>query len=435
MFYEVRRLKMQIKRDLYLNKLIDRKENGLVKVITGVRRCGKSYLLFTLFRNYLLASGVDESKIVSVALDDDANIALRDPQNLFEYLNSRVQNDGTYYVLLDEAQLAISDEEMRERAPIRLYGILNGLLNRGVDVYITGSNSKFLSSDIMTEFRGRGDEVRVYPLSFSEFMSAYQGNEYDGYRQYSMYGGLPMILSRNGDDSKVKYLADLLKNTYLKDVAERHKLRGDTVMETLMDILASDVGSLTNPTRLAKTFQSHSVKTNENTISMYIDYLVDAFLISKADRYDIKGKKYIGSPYKYYFTDIGLRNAQLNFRQQEPTHIMENILYNELIVRGFNVDVGIVEQISRNADGKKATNRLEVDFVCNRASQRYYIQSAYSLPDEEKMAREQASLNRIDDSFKKIIVTADPVLPWHTEKGYLIINVLDFLLNANSLEF
>ncbi len=426
----------EIKRDRYLEQLIDRRENGLVKVITGVRRCGKSYLLFNLFKRYLLESGVGEEQIVSLSLDEDENISLRDPEALSEYLRAHIANDGKmHYILLDEAQLAITDEELKGRSPIRLYGILNALMHCGnADVYITGSNSKLLSSDIMTEFRGRGDEVRVYPLSFSEFMSAYPGDRYIGYAQYSRYGGLPLILSRKSEDAKAKYLNDLLKNTYLRDVAERHHLRGDIVMETLLDILASDVGSLTNPTKLANTFASHAIKTNENTLSAYIDYLTDCFLIEKASRYDIKGKRYIGSPYKYYFTDIGLRNARLNFRQQEPSHIMENILYNELIVRGFNVDVGIVEQSRRDEDGKRTLSRLEVDLVCNRGSSRYYIQSAYSLPDDEKMAQEQAPLSRIDDSFKKIIVTGDPILPWHNEKGYLFINILDFLLDRNSLE-
>lgn len=426
----------EIKRDLYLNQLIDRKENGLVKVITGVRRCGKSYLLFTLFRKYLVSCGVKEHQLIMLALDAEENIEYRDPTKLSAYLHSKILNDDEqFYILLDEAQLAITDEELKGKAPIRLYSILNGLLRHSnVDIYITGSNSKFLSSDIMTEFRGRGDEVRVYPLSFAEFMSAYPSDKYSGYDVYSMYGGLPMVLSRTSDDSKTKYLTGLMKDTYIKDVVERHKLRGDVVMETLMDILASDVGSLTNPTKLAKTFGSHSIKTNDNTVSTYIDYLIDAFLISKACRYDIKGRKYIGSPFKYYFTDIGLRNARLNFRQQEQTHIMENILYNELIIRGFNVDVGVVERYSRDANGNALVARLEVDFVCNKGSQRYYIQSAFSLPDKAKMEQEQASLDGIDDSFKKVIVVHDSTLPWHNEKGYLIINILDFLLNPNSLE-
>lgn len=427
----------EIKRDLYLNRLIERKENGMVKVITGVRRCGKSYLLFTLFRNYLLSQGVKEYQIISLALDDVEYAEYQEPNNLHAFLRSKIINENEmFYILLDEAQLAITNEDKQGNNPIRLYMVLNGLLRRNnVDIYITGSNSKFLSSDIMTEFRGRGDEVRVYPLSFAEFMSVYQGDKQSGYALYSTYGGLPLVASFKSEESKSKYLNDLFKNTYLKDVIERYKLKGDVVMETLIDILASDIGSLTNPTKLAKTFGSHSIKTNDNTLATYIEYLVDAFLISKAKRYDIKGKKYIGSPFKYYFVDVGLRNARLNFRQYEKTHIMENILYNELIVRGFNVDVGVVEKSIYDENGKKSLVKLEVDFVCNKGSQRYYVQSAFSIPDKEKMDQEQASLNRIDDSFKKVIVVQDNVLPWHNEKGYLIINILDFLLNDNSLEF
>ncbi len=426
----------EIKRDSYLQKLIDRKENGLVKVITGVRRCGKSYLLFNLFYNYLLSNGIKEDYIICLSLDEEKNRKYRKPDELYNYLYSRITDDKEmFYILIDEAQLAIDDGELLGKEPIRLYGILNGLLHKNnVDVYITGSNSKFLSSDIMTEFRGRGDEVRVNPLSFFEFMSAYDGDKNSGYAIYSRYGGLPFVLSKKTDEEKEKYLIDLFKNTYIKDVIERNKLRGDIIMENLIDVLASDVGSLTNPTKLSNTFNSHSIKTNEKTLSSYIDYLLDAFLISKANRYDIKGKKYIGSPFKYYFVDLGLRNARLNFRQQEQNHIMENILYNELIIRGFNVDVGVVEKYEKNEKGKKYISHLEIDFVCNKGSQRYYIQSAFSIPDEEKMKQEEASLNRIDDSFKKIIVVQDNILPWHTDKGYLVINILDFLLIKNSLE-
>lgn len=426
----------EIKRDIYLEQLKERQGNGLVKIVTGVRRCGKSYLLFELFRKYLLESGVKEYQIIALSLDDDDNIEYRDPAKLSEYLKSKILNDSeTFYILLDEAQLAITDDEYKNKRMIRLYGILNGLLRRpNVDVYITGSNSKFLSSDVMTEFRGRGDEIRVNPLSFGEFMSVYDGEPDKGYREYSMYGGLPLVLSKKTPQEKNKYLIDLFKSTYIKDIVERHNLRGDIVIETLTDILASDIASLTNPTKLAKTFGSHSIKTNERTVSTYIDYLLDAFLITKAQRYDIKGKRYIGSPFKYYFTDVGLRNARLNFRQVEPTHIMENILYNELLIRGFNVDVGVVERYTKNADGQNTVVQLEVDFVCNKGSQRYYIQSAYSIPDKEKMEQEQASLDRIGDSFKKIIVVQDNVLPWHNEKGYLIINLYDFLLNPDSME-
>jgi len=426
----------EIKRDVYLKQLIDKQGNGMVKIVTGVRRCGKSYLLFELFRKYLLSSGVREEQIIALSLDEDENAEYLDPSHLSQYLKSKILNDeDMFYILLDEAQLAITEDEYKGKSMIRLYGILNSLLRRrNVDVYITGSNSKFLSSDVLTEFRGRGDEVRVYPLTFSEFMSVYKGDSYTGYREYSLYGGLPYIISMKTSEAKARYLDNLFKNTYLKDIVERHNLRGDVVMETLIDILASDTATLTNPTKLAHSFMSHSVKTNANTVSAYIDYLLDAFIISKAQRYDIKGKKYIGSPFKYYFADVGLRNARLNFRQVEPTHAMENILYNELIVRGFNVDVGVVERYSKNENGQNIVSLLEVDFVCNKGGQRYYVQSAFSIPDKEKMEQEQASLDRIDDSFKKVIVVQDNVAPWHNERGYLIINILDFLLNANSLD-
>ncbi len=427
---------VEIKRDSYLNKLIEKQGNGMVKIVTGIRRCGKSYLLFELFRKYLLASGVTKEQIIALSLDDDENEEYLDPSNLSKYLKSRITNDeDMFYILLDEAQLAITEEEYKGKGMIKLYGILNSLLrHRNVDIYITGSNSKFLSSDILTEFRGRGDEIRVYPLSFTEFMSVYSGDSYAGYRDYSLYGGLPYITTMKSSEEKVRYLSNLFKNTYLKDIIDRHNLKGDVVMDTLVNILSSDTATLTNPTKLANGFVSHSIKTNANTISTYIDYLIDAFIISKAQRYDIKGKKYIGSPFKYYFEDIGLRNARLNFRQIEPTHAMENILYNELIMRGFNVDVGVVEKYTKNSKGQNTIALLEVDFVCNKGSQRYYVQSAYSIPDARKMEQEQASLDRIDDSFKKVIVVQDNVAPWHNEKGYLIINILDFLLNPNSLE-
>lgn len=427
---------LEIKRDSYLNKLIEKQGNGMVKIVTGIRRCGKSYLLFELFRKHLLASGVSKEQIIALSLDDDENEEYLDPSNLSKYLKSKITNDeDEFYILLDEAQLAITEEEYKGKGMIKLYGILNSLLrHRNVDIYITGSNSKFLSSDILTEFRGRGDEIRVYPLSFAEFMSVYSGDSYAGYRDYSLYGGLPYVTTMKSSEEKVKYLSNLFKNTYLKDIIDRHHLKGDIVMDTLVDILSSDTATLTNPTKLANSFVSHSIKTNANTISAYIDYLIDAFIISKAQRYDIKGKKYIGSPFKYYFEDIGLRNARLNFRQIEPTHAMENILYNELIIRGFNVDIGAVEKYSKNSKGQNTVTLLEVDFVCNKGSQRYYVQSAYSIPDANKMEQEQASLDRIDDSFKKVIVVQDNVAPWHNEKGYLIINILDFLLNPSSLE-
>lgn len=426
-----------IRRDLYLNKLIDRKENGLIKIITGMRRCGKSYLLFKIFYNYLLASGVKDSNIITLALDDDRNREYRNPDKLSKYLYSQITNKTEmFYIFLDEVQFAISDKEIKQKEPIRIYGILNGLLRLdNVDIYITGSNSKFLSSDIMTEFRGRGDEVRVYPLSFSEFYSAYQGSDkYDAWNEYSTFGGLPILLSKKTDPEKISFLKDLLAKTYIQDVVERNNLKGDIVINTLVDILASSIGSLTNPTKLAKTFASNNIKTSDVTLSNYIDYLIDAFMIHKAQRYDIKGKKFINSPYKFYFTDIGIRNCRLNFRQQEQTHIMENIIYNELLIRGYTVDVGIIEHMTRNKNGKQQLVQLEVDFVCNNGSNRYYIQSAYSIPNETKMIQETSSLDKIDDSFKKCIITQDLGKPWRNEKGYLIINILDFLLNPNSLD-
>lgn len=426
-----------IKRDLYLNQLIDKKENGLIKIITGIRRCGKSYLLFNIFYNQLIESGVNKNNIITLALDNDENRIYRNPDNLLNYLKSKVTNTyETFYILLDEIQFAISNSEQNANEPLRIYGILNSLLRLGnVDIYITGSNSKFLSSDVMTEFRGRGDEIRVYPLSFSEFFSSnLWTDKYEAWNEYSMYGGLPMLLSKKNDVEKINYLNDLLTKTYISDVIERHNLKGNIVMDTLVDILASSVGSLTNPTKLAKTFISNNIKTSDITISNYIDYLIDAFIISKTRRFDIKGKKYINSPFKFYFTDIGIRNSRLNFRQQEQTHIMENIIYNELLVRGYSVDVGIIEHTIKNKDNRQQSVQLEVDFICNKGSKRYYVQSAFSIPNESKMIQETSSLDKIGDSFKKIIVTQDLTKPWYNDKGYLIINILDFLLDINSLD-
>ncbi|MCM1305972.1 MAG: ATP-binding protein [Bacteroides sp.] len=427
----------EIKRDYYLNQLISRRENGAVKIVTGVRRCGKSYLLFELFRNYLYQNGVDEKHIIALSLDEEKNRIYRNPEKLNAYIDSQIASDKEqYYVLLDEVQFAIDDDEIRGKsAPIRLYGVLNGLLRkRNVDIYITGSNSKFLSSDVMTEFRGRGDEVRLMPLSFAEFMSVYDGDKQDGYDEYSLYGGLPFVLTKKTDAEKARYLRDLFKSTYTRDVVERYKLRGNNILENLVDVLASDIGTLTNPNKLANTFVSNGIKTNERTIASYIEYLEDAFIITKAQRYDIKGKRYIGSPMKYYFSDMGLRNARLNFRQVEPTHLMENIIYNELLVRGYSVDVGIVESYKTDANSQRVLVRNEVDFVCNMGSKRYYIQSAFSIPTKEKMQQEEASLNRISDSFKKILVVQDRTKPWYNDNGYLIINLFDFLLNPNSME-
>lgn len=413
-----------IKRDIYLNRLIERKENGLIKVVTGIRRCGKSYLLFKLFYRYLLDSGVDASRIITIPLDDDDYEELRNSKKLSAYIKQRITDENQWYVFLDEVQLCKGFE-----------AVLNGLNRReNLDIYVTGSNSKFLSSDVLTEFRGRGDEVRVYPLSFAEYVSAYPGDKYDAWMDYYTYGGLPLILSRKTDELKSRYLIDLCKELYLKDIEDRHNLRGDNVMAAMINILASAVGSLTNPTKLANTFSTNGIHVTDKTIGAYIGYLLDVFFISKAERYDIKGKKYIASPFKYYFTDVGLRNAQLNFRQQEENHIMENIIYNELLIRGFNVDVGVVEHLERDADGKVVRKRLEVDFVCNRGNQRYYIQSAFAIPDSDKMQQEQKSLINIGDSFKKIIVVKDQIKLWRNEEGIVVMGIMDFLLNPNSLD-
>ena len=416
---------MEIKRDTYLNKLIERMGNQSIKVITGLRRCGKSYLLFHLFYHYLLEQNIPEDHIIRIALDDDEHEELLDRKVLSTYIKSLIQDNNTYYIFLDEVQFVDGFEK-----------VLNGLSRlENLDIYVTGSNSKFLSSDILTEFRGRGDEVRVYPLSFSEFVSAYDGSAEEAWYQYVTYGGLPLILTRKTPEQKSKYLIDLMQKVYLDDIIERNQLRGSTIMENLVNILASSIGSLTNPNKLANTFTSNGMgNISDKTISSYIDYLMDSFLISRAERYDVKGKKYISSPYKYYFTDIGLRNARLNFRQQEETHIMENIIYNELLIRGFNVDVGIVEHVESDSDGKRRAKKYEIDFVCNRGNQRYYIQSAFSMPDQEKAEQEQRSLIYTNDFFKKIIVVKDNIVPWHNELGILIIGLKDFLLKNNSLE-
>ena len=414
----------EIKRDIYLNKLIERKENDMIKVITGIRRCGKSYLLFKLYYDYLLSVGVDKSRIIKIELDSEEYEELTDAKKLGAYVREQIKDSGMYYVFLDEVQFVEGFER-----------VLNGL-NRisNLDIYVTGSNSKFLSTDILTEFRGRGDEVRVYPLSFSEFVSAFEGDKEEAWNEYSTYGGLPLILSRRTDEQKSKYLNDLFEKVYFADIIERNNLQKDNVLEALVNILASSVGSLTNPTNIANTFESNGIKgVSDKTISLYINYLLEAFLINKAERYDIKGKKYISTPSKYYFSDVGLRNARLNFRQQEENHIMENIIYNELLVRGFNVDVGIVEHnVSEN--GKNIRKQLEVDFVCNQGSKRYYIQSAFAIPDEKKMNQEKNSLIRIGDSFKKIIVVKDNIKLWRTEEGFLVIGIQEFLLNQNSLD-
>ena len=429
---------MEIRRDVYLGNLIDRMHNGMIKIVTGIRRCGKTYLLFNLFGDYLRSDlGVDNDCIIEIALDTDENARLRDPSALGDYIKSRI-GDGKaqYYVMLDEAQYAISDEELKGAEPPRLYGVLNGLLHmRNVDVYVTGSNSRLLSSDVMTQFRGRGDEVRVRPLSFSEFMQGYEGDKYEGWAEYVVFGGMPLVLSMRTDEQKSRYLERLFAETYLKDVVARNEVAKTQELEDLVDILASSVGSLTNPPKIEATFKSVlKSKISSNTIASYIDYLEESFLVEEARRYDVKGRKYIGSPKKYYFEDVGLRNARLNFRQVEETHIMENIVYNELRARGFSVDVGSVEKRLRE-DGKAVRKQLEVDFVANLGTHRYYIQSALHLPGPEKERQEKASLAEIPDSFKKIVLVRDVVKPTYDNRGILTMSVYDFLLDDCSLEF
>lgn len=410
---------MEIKRDMYLNKLIRHKGNGMVKIITGVRRCGKSYLLFKLFRDHLVESGVAQDHIISIALDDYGNRALQNPDELYNYVKSRVTDDGNFYILLDEIQM-VKDFE----------GVVNGFLHiSNADIYITGSNSKFLSTDILTEFRGRGDEIRVYPLCFSEFYSAYGGEFDKAWLMYCNYGGMPLCLSMQTQEDKAKYLTNLFETTYLADIINRNNLRGNAEINELTDILASSIGSLTNPLKLSNTFAStKNVKLSANTISAYLDYLQDAFLIEKAVRYDIKGKKYINTPAKYYFVDLGLRNARLAFRQQEYTHIMENVVYNELRLRGYSVDIGVVDNVGKE-NGVSVRKRLEVDFVANLGNRRYYIQSAYNIPTDEKMKQEQASLLSINDAFRKIIIVNQPILSGYNEQGILMLSLQDFLLD------
>ena len=416
---------MEIKRDRYLNLLISKKHNGLIKVITGMRRCGKSYLLFTLFKDYLLSEGIEKSHIIEIAFDAYENKQYRDPDVLYPYLKEKIKDDGMYYVLLDEVQLLGEFE-----------AILNSLTRmKNVDVYVTGSNARFLSKDVITEFRGRGDEVHMYPLSFAEFMSVYPGTKQDGWNEYVLYGGLPLVLSFTTPDQKIAFLKSLFEETYISDIVGRHNIRNKAELEELLNILSSAIGSLTNPEKLSATFRSvKNKKISSATIRKYIDYLCDSFLIDSAVRYDVKGKKYIDTPVKYYFTDMGLRNARLNFRQLEETHSMENIIFNELKIRGFNVDVGVIIQYDTNEKGNSIRKQLEIDFVCNKGSKRYYIQSAYAIPDQAKMEQEQRSLMLTGDFFKRIIITKDTPAPHYNENGVLIMSVYDFLLDENSLD-
>lgn len=427
---------MEIKRDRYLQKLISKQNNGLIKVITGIRRSGKSYLLFTLFYNYLINSGIDDDAIIRISLEDDEFESLLDPHALSEYIKSRLTDSNKqYYVFIDEVQYAISKEEMKNKdIPIRLYGVLNSLLKKNVDVYVTGSNSKFLSSDILTEFRGRGDEIHIAPLAFSEYYPASGKDKYDAWQEYLFYGGLPHILMEPDHESKREYLERLHNEIYIRDIVERYDIRDASAMESLMKVIASCVGSFTNQQKISATFNSKGDKSiSTPTVANYLSYLSESFIVDKAEQYDIKGRKYIGTLSKYYYTDLGLRNALLNFRQYEETHLMENAIYNELIYRGYKVDVGVVE-IRTNENGKSVRKRLEVDFVVNQGSKRYYIQSAYALPDEDKINQEQASLIRIPDSFKKIIIVGNNTPIWHNEKGITFMGIFDFLLNENSLD-
>lgn len=417
---------MEIRRDGYLEQLKLRKDNGMIKIITGIWRCGKSFLLFVLFKKYLLENGVDNEHIIEIALDGIENEELRDPKKCYQYIKEAMKDEQKYYLLLDEVQFMPRFEE-----------VLNSLLRiSNIDVYVTGSNARFLSSDIVTEFRGRGDEIKIYPLSFAEFYAAYDGDYEDAWDEYMIYGGLPQVVQFSTERQKAEYLKNIFTNVYLRDVVERNKLQNVDEIGTLVDILASTIGTPTNPTRISNTFKSErGINYTNKTIANHIDYLAEAFLISKAERYDIKGRKYVGANLKYYFTDLGLRNARLNFRQQEPTHIMENIVYNELLVRGYNVDVGIVEVSAKNNEGKRVHKQLEVDFVVNQGSQRYYIQVAYDMTSEEKQTQEFNSLRNIPDSFKKIVIVNGTKKPWRNEEGFVIMGMKYFLLNADSLEF
>ena len=410
-----------MERPSYLNQLIRKQHNGMIKVITGLRRSGKTYLLFELFDSYLEKQGISRDHIIKLALDDRANIEFRNPDRLYQYVRQSVKDDSMYYVLLDEVQLVPEFED-----------VLNSFLHiRNVDTYVTGSNAKFLSKDIITEFRGRGDQIHLYPLNFSEFMRQYQGDKRDGWTVFTMYGGLPKVVLTNNENDKANYLKTVITETYIKDITERNKVLYPEELKELLNYLASGIGGLTNPKKLSDTFKSVKNKSlHQDTVAKYLGYFEDSFLVSKALRYDVKGKKYISTPSKYYFTDLGLRNAQLNFRQYEETHIMENVIYNELCTRGFSVDVGVVEQTVYGEEKKRYQKQLEVDFVCNLASKRIYVQSALAMPDREKELQEQNSLVKIKDAFAKIIIAKDS--PTHyNEKGILILNLFDFLLGKN----
>lgn len=425
-----------IKRDEYLKRIIDRKENGLIKVITGIRRCGKSFLLFNLFYDYLLESGVKEEQIIRIALDDDTFKKYRDSDELSKYIRGKIVNSDMYYILIDEVQYAITKDELKNPENIRLYNVLNGLMRlRNVDIYVTGSNSKMLTKDVLTAFRGRGDEIKIYPISFKEFYSFEGGDKSDAYEEYALYGGMPLVLSKKSDEEKMRYLQKLFTEVYFKDIEERYDIEMPDVLSELTDDLCSSVGSLTNASKIAKTLQSvKNIKVSSTTISSYLNYLIESFLFSNAKRYDVKGKRYFEYPSKYYCTDIGLRNARLNFRQQEETHIMENIIYNELLCREYSVDVGVVEIVETNA-GERTKKQCEIDFVVNKGSKKYYIQSALNVSDASKLETELRPLKNTKDFFKKIIVSKTSMRHWTDDDGILHVGLYEFLLNENSLDF
>lgn len=432
---------MIIKRDRYLQKLIAKKDNGLIKIITGIRRCGKSFLLFNLYHEYLNSVGIDDVHIIELALDEAMNARYRNPMELDAYIRSKVKDSSQrYYIFIDEIQMTVSipNPYINDKsARIGFVDVLLGLMKiRNADIYVTGSNSRMLSSDIMTEFRGRGDEIRVSPLTYDEFYSAFEGDKRHAWREYYTYGGMPLILSQKSHEEKSKYLKDLFAKTYVTDVLEHNRIANDqSVLEDLLNVVSFSVGSLTNPTKLSNTFKSvKHTQISSNTISKYLDFFIDAFIMRKAQRYDIKGKRYINSLMKYYFTDVGLRNARLNFRQQEENHIMENVIFNELAAREFDVDVGVVEYNHLDEKGKKVRTQLEVDFVANNGSRRYYIQSAFLIDSEEKRKQEINSLMRVPDSFRKIVVVRDDILPWHDDNGILYVGIEQFLLDERIMD-
>ena len=425
-----------IKRDKYLQKIINKKENGLIKVITGIRRCGKSYLLFNLFYDYLLSSGVDKDHIITIPLDDDKYIEYRDPIKLSKYIREKIIDSNMYYILIDEVQYAITNKELKNNDEIMLYNVLNGLMRlRNVDIYVTGSNSKMLTKDVLTAFRGRGDEVKIYPLTFKEYYDFVGGERFSAFEDYALYGGMPVILSKNSDEQKANYLKNLFTEVYFKDILERYNIEFPDVLSELTDDLCSSIGSLTNANKIANTLKSlKKIKVSSLTIANYLEYLSESFLFNNAKRYDVKGKKYFEYPSKYYCVDIGLRNARLNFRQLEDTHIMENIIYNELSSRGYFVDVGVVE-IIETKEGHRSKKQCEIDFVVNKGSKKYYIQSALYVSDSDKLSTEIRSLKKSNDFFKKILITKTFMKPWNDEDGILHLGLYDFLLNENSLEF